>query len=67
EIDFVIFPNGRLDFTHKLIEAFGIHKDKTNYKYIATTGDISSHRLAEFLLFICGRRLVDNLFLTGRS
>ncbi|MFC5046992.1 3-oxoacyl-ACP synthase III family protein [Aquimarina hainanensis] len=42
DIDFVILPNGRLDFTNKLIQAFGIEHDKTNYKYIATTGDISS-------------------------
>ena len=42
DIDFIIFPNGRLDFTNKLIDAFGIHKEKTNYKLIATTGDIST-------------------------
>jgi 3-oxoacyl-[acyl-carrier-protein] synthase-3 len=42
EIDFIIFPNGRRDFTNKLINAFEISKQRTNYKYIEKTGDIST-------------------------
>ena len=42
DIDFIIFPSGRFDFTHKLIKAFNIEKERTNYKYIAELGDTST-------------------------
>ena len=42
DIDYIIFPNGRLDFTDKLLTAFNINKEKTNYQYIKTTGDLST-------------------------